>query len=28
MSLSNEGALQITLDSGLATYKYIIPAQT
>lgn len=28
MSLSNEGALQITLDSGVATYKYIIPAQT
>ena len=28
MSLSNEGALQIMLDSGLATYKYIIPAQT
>ncbi len=28
MSLSNEGALQITLDSGLATYKYIIPALT
>jgi hypothetical protein len=27
MSFSNEGALQITLDSGLATYKYIIPAQ-
>ena len=27
MSLSNEGAIQITLDSGLATYKYIIPAQ-
>jgi len=26
MSLSNEGALQITLDSGLATYQYIIPA--
>lgn len=26
MSLSNEGAIQITLDSGLATYKYIIPA--
>jgi hypothetical protein len=25
--LSNEGAIQITLDSGLATYKYIIPAQ-
>ena len=28
MSLSNEGALQITLDSGITTYKYIIPAQT
>lgn len=28
LSLSNEGALQITLDSGLAVYKYIIPAQT
>lgn len=28
MGLSNEGALQITLDSGLAVYKYIIPAQT
>ena len=27
MSISNEGALQITLDSGLAVYKYIIPAQ-
>jgi hypothetical protein len=27
MSLSNEGAIQITLDSGVATYKYIIPAQ-
>ena len=27
MSLSNEGAIQITLDSGLASYKYIIPAQ-
>lgn len=27
MDLSNEGAIQITLDSGLATYKYIIPAQ-
>jgi len=27
MSFSNEGALQITLDSGLAIYKYIIPAQ-
>lgn len=28
MSLSNEGALQITLDSGLATYQYIVPAVT
>jgi hypothetical protein len=27
MSLSNEGAIQITLDSGLAPDKYIIPAQ-
>jgi hypothetical protein len=27
MSLSNEGAIQVTLDSGLAAYKYIIPAQ-
>jgi hypothetical protein len=27
MSISNEGAIQITLDSGLAKYKYIIPAQ-
>ena len=27
ISFSNEGAMQITLDSGLATYKYIIPAQ-
>jgi hypothetical protein len=28
MSFSNEGALQITLDSGIANYKYIIPALT
>jgi len=28
MSISNEGALQLTLDSGLAVYKYIVPAQT
>lgn len=28
ISFSNEGAMQITLDSGLATYKYIIPAQS
>jgi hypothetical protein len=27
MNISNEGAIQITLDSGLASYKYIIPAQ-
>jgi hypothetical protein len=27
MSFSNAGALQIELDSGLATYKYIVPAQ-
>ena len=26
MSFSNEGAMQIELDSGIATYKYIIPA--
>jgi hypothetical protein len=28
VSFSNEGAMQITLDSGLAVYKYIIPANT
>jgi len=27
MSFSNEGAMQLELDSGIATYKYIIPAQ-
>jgi hypothetical protein len=27
LSFSNEGAMQIELDSGIATYKYIIPAQ-
>jgi hypothetical protein len=26
ISFSSEGAMQITLDSGIATYKYIIPA--
>jgi hypothetical protein len=26
MSFSNDGAMQIELDSGIATYKYIIPA--
>lgn len=28
MSFSDEGALQIELDSGIATYKYIIPAKS
>jgi len=28
LSFSNDGAMQITLDSGIATYKYIIPAQS
>jgi hypothetical protein len=28
ISFSDEGAMQITLDSGLAIYKYIIPAKT
>jgi hypothetical protein len=27
IGFSNDGAMQIMLDSGLATYKYIIPAQ-
>ena len=27
MSFSNDGAMQIELDSGLAVYRYIIPAQ-
>ena len=27
LSISDAGALQITMDSGLATYQYIIPAQ-
>jgi hypothetical protein len=27
MSFSNQGAMQIELDSGLGSYKYIIPAQ-
>ena len=27
VSFSNDGAMQITLDSGIAIYKYIIPAQ-
>lgn len=28
MCFSNEGALQITLDSGLAEYKYVVPAKS
>ena len=28
LSISNDGAMKITLDSGIATYEYIIPAQT
>lgn len=28
LSISDEGALQISLDSGIAVYKYIIPAKT
>ena len=27
ISISNDGAMQITLDSGIAKYQYIIPAQ-
>jgi hypothetical protein len=28
MKISDDGAAQITVDSGLATYTYIIPAQS
>lgn len=28
MSLSDKGAMQITVDSGLAKYRYILPAQS
>lgn len=28
MSFSDDGALQITLDNGMASYQYILPAQT
>lgn len=28
MQLSDEGVMQITVDSGLATYNYILPAQS
>ena len=27
MKVSDEGAMQITIDSGLALYNYILPAQ-
>jgi len=28
MSFSDDGALQITLDSGIGKYQYILPAQS
>ena len=28
MAFSDDGALQITLDSGIASYQYILPAQS
>jgi len=28
MSISDQGAMQLTVDSGLAEYNYILPAQT
>jgi hypothetical protein len=28
MSLSDQGAMQITVDSGMGTYNYILPAQS
>ena len=28
MKISDQGAMQITVDSGLATYNYILPAQS
>ncbi len=28
MSLSDQGAMQISVDSGMATYDYILPAQS
>jgi hypothetical protein len=28
MSISDQGAMQIAVDSGLATYNYILPAQS
>ena len=28
MKISDQGAMQITVDSGLAEYNYILPAQS
>jgi len=28
MNISDQGALQIAIDSGLATYDYILPAMS
>jgi len=28
MRISDDGAMQITVDSGIAVYNYILPAQT
>jgi hypothetical protein len=28
MRISDQGAMQITVDSGLAEYHYILPAQS
>jgi hypothetical protein len=28
MRIADAGAMQITVDSGLASYDYILPAQT
>ena len=28
MSISDQGAMKITVDSGMATYDYILPAQS
>ena len=28
MSISDQGAMKITIDSGMATYDYILPAQS
>jgi hypothetical protein len=28
MRISDQGALQITVDSGIAEYEYILPAQS